>query len=210
MFKPNQDNFITFPDFCGDSAKSLFAVCDGHGAKGHLVSNFIRNNLPSTIIPLTKFSLFLENIEAQYNGNNQNMPEILKQGFFRTNAQLATSNIDARFSGSTLVSVLISGEKLWCANVGDSRAILVRCVNEIWSAHPLSNDHKPGNSGELERINNSGGRVEPYRDQNGNPVGPDRVWLKDDNVPGLAMSRSIGDFVANRAGVIAEPGIKKK
>lgn len=38
-------------------------------------------------------------------------------------------------------------------------------------------------------------------------MGPMRVWLKTENVPGLAMSRSIGDFVAASVGVSAEPGI---
>jgi hypothetical protein len=42
----------------------------------------------------------------------------------------------------------------------------------------------------------SGGRVDSYRDQNGNKVGPERVWLKDEDLPGLAMSRSFGDLVA--------------
>ena len=37
--------------------------------------------------------------------------------------------------------------------------------------------------------------------------GPHRVWLKNENYPGLAMSRSIGDFVATSVGVTAEPGI---
>jgi len=37
--------------------------------------------------------------------------------------------------------------------------------------------------------------------------GPYRVWLKTENFPGLAMSRSIGDFVAASVGVISEPGI---
>ena len=39
------------------------------------------------------------------------------------------TNLNLRFSGSTCVSVLIIGDKLFCANVGDSRAILVKkCV----------------------------------------------------------------------------------
>ena len=38
-------------------------------------------------------------------------------------------------------------------------------------------------------------------------LGPYRVWLKTENYPGLAMSRSIGDFVAASVGVICEPGI---
>ena len=37
-------------------------------------------------------------------------------------------------------------------------------------------------------------------------VGPARVWLQDIQVPGLAMSRSIGDYVAQSVGVIPEPG----
>ena len=36
-------------------------------------------------------------------------------------------------------------------------------------------------------------------------MGPARVWLKDQQIPGLAMSRSIGDLVASSVGVIPEP-----
>ena len=42
---------------------------------------------------------------------------------------------------------------------------------------------------------------------NGDPIGPYRVWLKHENVPGLAMARSMGDTVAAQVGVIHEPGI---
>jgi hypothetical protein len=38
-------------------------------------------------------------------------------------------------------------------------------------------------------------------------MGPARVWLKHENIPGLAMSRSFGDFVASQVGVIAEPEV---
>jgi hypothetical protein len=37
--------------------------------------------------------------------------------------------------------------------------------------------------------------------------GPKRVWLKNKQVPGLAMTRSIGDLVAGSVGVTAEPEI---
>jgi hypothetical protein len=36
-------------------------------------------------------------------------------------------------------------------------------------------------------------------------MGPARVWHKDINVPGLAMSRSIGDLIAKNLGVISIP-----
>ena len=32
------------------------------------------------------------------------------------------------------------------------------------------------------------------------------MWLKNEDIPGLAMTRSFGDEVAARVGVIAEPG----
>ena len=38
-------------------------------------------------------------------------------------------------------------------------------------------------------------------------MGPHRVWLKTENIPGLAMSRSFGDYVASTVGVIAEPEV---
>ena len=39
-------------------------------------------------------------------------------------------------------------------------------------------------------------------------MGPMRVWLKNENLPGLAMSRSFGDSTASRVGVNAVPEIK--
>ena len=55
-----------------------------------------------------------------------------------------------------------------------------------------------------------GGRIDSFRDQMGNPIGPNRVWLKNENIPGLAMSRSFGDKVAASVGVIAEAEIVNK
>ena len=37
--------------------------------------------------------------------------------------------------------------------------------------------------------------------------GPLRVWLKEHDYPGLAMTRSIGDHIARSVGVIATPEI---
>ena len=42
---------------------------------------------------------------------------------------------------------------------------------------------------------------------NNQPIGPNRVWLLNDNIPGLAMSRSFGDRLAASVGVVSEPGI---
>lgn len=54
----------------------------------------------------------------------------------------------------------------------------------------------------------AGGRIDSYRDNAGNKVGPERVWLKTEDIPGLAMSRSFGDQVASRVGVNAVPELR--
>lgn len=41
----------------------------------------------------------------------------------------------------------------------------------------------------------------------GEEMGPQRVWLMNEDVPGLAMSRSLGDYVAQSVGVIPDPEI---
>lgn len=57
---------------------------------------------------------------------------------------------------------------------------------------------------ETERILRAGGRVFAVEYDDGID-GPQRVWLGNMDVPGLAMSRSLGDTVAHTAGVISEP-----
>lgn len=54
-----------------------------------------------------------------------------------------------------------------------------------------------------------GGRIEPYRDENNEFIGPERIWLKTQDIPGLAMSRSFGDRVAASVGCISTPGKNK-
>lgn len=39
--------------------------------------------------------------------------------------------------------------------------------------------------------------------------GPPRVWLRDEGVPGLAMSRSVGDTIAKQAGVCSEVEVQQ-
>ena len=46
-------------------------------------------------------------------------------------------------------------------------------------------------------------------DDNGNSIGPLRIYMKDDNIPGLAMSRSFGDYYASLAGAICEPEVEE-
>ena len=70
-----------------------------------------------------------------------------------------------------------------CANVGDSRAILARQIDrKSWELIYLSQDHKPCVEAEKKRIIKSGGRIHAFRDENGMPVGPQRVWLPNQSI----------------------------
>lgn len=44
-------------------------------------------------------------------------------------------------------------------------------------------------------------------DEAGKPAGPHRVYLRETNVPGLAVSRCFGDYVAASAGVTSTPDV---
>lgn len=44
--KPNQDSFISVKNLGGIDGLWMFGVCDGHGINGHLVSDFVKKNLP--------------------------------------------------------------------------------------------------------------------------------------------------------------------
>ena len=98
---------------------------------------------------------------------------MLFSSFVATNKALYDdSGIDVMFSGSTCVSCLIVGNKIFCANTGDSRAVIAREVDGSKTfflilelqGFPLNRDHKADEEDENKRILSMGGRVEPFRD----------------------------------------------
>jgi len=103
--------------------------------------------------------------------------------------------MDVKLSGSTCCTVLFYGNHMFAANCGDSRAIIVGKGDKDTDliVRAASRDHKPSEGDEAKRIIKAGGRVESFQDYNGSPIGPLRVWKKKEDLPGLAMSRSMGD-----------------
>ena len=73
----------------------------------------------------------------------------------------------------------------------------------FWKAVPLSRDHKPTEEDERSRIIANNGRV--LRMAGGSP----RIWLQDKLEPGLALSRSLGDKMAHKVGVISSPEVRR-
>eukprot|EP00455_Lapot_gusevi_P001767 TRINITY_DN1067_c0_g1_i4.p1 TRINITY_DN1067_c0_g1~~TRINITY_DN1067_c0_g1_i4.p1 ORF type:complete len:369 (+),score=95.26 TRINITY_DN1067_c0_g1_i4:128-1234(+) len=192
--KKNQDAFIVRERLKNDPNLSLYGVFDGHGEFGELISQFCKDKLP-------------EFLEAEPNLATDPINAITR-GTANLCQALLQTKINRQFSGTTAVYGLRIGRKLYTANIGDSRAILVRKGhNGQVEVVALSNDHKPESPEEKARILKHGGRVQPLPGLPDEDCGPPRVWLRDFDVPGLAMSRSIGDEVSHTVGVIDIPEI---
>jgi hypothetical protein len=69
-----------------------------------------------------------------------------------------------------------------------------------WKIKELSIDQKPDRKDEKERVLRNGGRIETNKNERGEDLGPLRVWIKDIQMPGLAMTRSFGDKAGLKAG----------
>ena len=99
-------------------------MCDGHGHNGQDVSGLLKQRLPANIEQGLKKELKQQDKDQQ--PEQDLMHQILTKAFSETNREVYNSGIDVRFSGSTCVSVLTYGRRLYVANVGDSRACLVK------------------------------------------------------------------------------------
>ncbi|KAJ6697072.1 hypothetical protein OIU85_003436 [Salix viminalis] len=114
------------------------------------------------------------------------------------------TNIDCFCSGTTAVTLVKQGQYLVIGNVGDSRAVLgTRDKDDFLFAVQLTVDLKPNLPAEAERIRKCKGRVFSLRDE------PEvaRVWLPNNDSPGLAMARAFGDFCLKDFGLISVPDV---
>ena len=199
--KVNQDSFLVLQNEYNLKDFNIFCVMDGHGVNGHLVSRFTTKYFSSFFKKNKKMNSSCSSEDQIFNRLKKNDYEILKRVFRHAERDLEKNGeIDANFSGTTCVMVFQVGERIICANVGDSRAIMVKGDKVI----PLSFDQKPDDPEESKRIKENGGEISQY-EEDGEKSGPFRVWQKGEVYPGIAMSRSIGDFIASKLGVIPEP-----
>lgn len=189
--KKNQDALVMAED--GATGSLFLCVLDGHGECGEMVSGFFQRELSKALFahpqfaaePKVAFKETLKALEIQL---------------------LQDSSVDTEFSGTTMVAGIIRGETLMIFNVGDSRMTAATSEAGAVKAQALTVDHKPDSPPEKARIVAAGGRVFAVEYDDG-VDGPPRVWLGHMDVPGLAMSRSLGDAVAHTAGVSSEPEI---
>lgn len=205
--KENQDSYCIKTQLQGNPNIHFFGVFDGHGQLGTQCSNFVRDKLVEVLASDPTLS---EDPVKAYN-----------DAFLRTNEELHNSEIDDSMSGTTAITALVVGNKLYVANVGDSRAVIALKDGNRIVAQDLSRDQTPFRKDEYERVKLSGARVlsvdqvEGLKDPNIQAWGdeetegsdPPRLWVQNGMYPGTAFTRSVGDSTAEKIGVIAAPEV---
>jgi len=120
----NEDSLCVCPEL------GLFAVADGMG--GHKAGE----------IASTLAMKALENHCRQHQTGSGVLKKLLEEAVAAANQavyQNARQNPERRGMGTTITACLLSGQNLWVANVGDSRALLLRNgeINKLTSDHSL-------------------------------------------------------------------------
>jgi len=75
------------------------------------------------------FKKYGEELQKEKKDEALNTDEIciaFNNDFLNCNDELFAGPMDIRFSGSTCVTVLTLGQKLFCSNVGDSRGMIAK------------------------------------------------------------------------------------
>ena len=149
--------------------------------------------------------------EKSFSKTDKYLSEYCQNMAKKDNLDQNQSFFDVEYSGSTCVSLLLKEKninKIYIANVGDSRAIVIKELeNQNYTCFQLSRDHKPTEEDEAQRILDYDGEIEKIEDDDGNWTGPLRVWVKGSDGPGLAMTRSFGDEIGASVGVVSVPEV---
>jgi len=175
---------------------SFFIVCDGHG--GIEAADFVNAHLFNKIITQPTFAADPE--------------KAIMQGFADTEeafVKLATKLEWDGLVGTTVTAVLIMGNFLYVANIGDSEAVI--CSKG--KAKVLTECHSLNNEAERNRIEALGGVI--VSDRRGSHRLGHPVW--NPNYVNIALTRAIGDlyfkspeYISGRnSGLIAVPYITK-
>ena len=146
--KPSSSKIKSWPKI------SYFSIFDGHG--GEECSEFLKDNYLKYLVDNKNFPYDIK----------QSMIEAFKdieEEFFKLKCKDTLEESDK--SGSCALVAVIFDNKIYIANIGDSRAIM--SINEGTKIKQLTVDHKPDNLIEFERAMKNGSKI--YLDDNDDP-----------------------------------------
>ncbi|KAJ0080600.1 hypothetical protein Patl1_22328 [Pistacia atlantica] len=190
----NQDCAIVWEQDFGCQEDMIFCgIFDGHGPWGHFVAKNVREAMPSSLLcnwqETVAEASVLPEIDLDSDKKHHRF-NIWKHSFVKTCAAVDQEleqhrKIDSFYSGTTALTIVRQGEFIIVANVGDSRAVLATTSDD----------------GDLCK-----GRVFCLEDE----PGVHRVWLPNEESPGLAMSRAFGDYCLKECGLISVPEVTQR
>ncbi|XP_028086694.1 probable protein phosphatase 2C 34 [Camellia sinensis] len=208
----NQDCSVVWEEFGCQEDMMFCGVFDGHGPWGHFVAKMVRETMPLTLLCNWQEMLAEASVDCEFDLESDkklNSFNIWKHSYLKTCATVDVDlgqhrKIDSFYSGTTALTIVRQGDLLVVANVGDSRAVLAT-TSDDGSLVPiqLTVDFKPNLPQEAERIIQCNGRVFSLDDE----PGVHRVWLPDEESPGLAMSRAFGDYCVKDFGLVSVPEV---
>lgn len=194
-------------------------VFDGHGIDGHKVAKACVAHLEDLVTgkksPLSKTKEALidysgrPEIEDVFNNPNR----FMRTAICNLHETIAfSSDLKPNLSGTTATVAIIDRKKINLGWVGDSKAVLFVTSDEdfkdlipynITSMHNLKSDE------EQQRIKDAGGIVRAvggnlFKTVSSSNTGPLRVFKTGADLPGLMVSKSIGDTIAKTIGVSHE------
>ena len=210
-----------------EEAYTFLGICDGHGEQGKTISNYISNTIPLKIqkfLKKTSIKITKENLDTEIIPN-------INLIFNDVNMTLNTmQSIDTICSGSCFCSLFITPTSIISINLGNSRAIIGvekieikkekeerkrrRKIKEkpkekiVFVPESVTFEHTLENIKEKERIIENGGKIYREKDQYDREFGPKKLKKENSFLPGLLITRSLGDKEAGSIGVISEPDVQ--
>ena len=192
----NQDSFLQLLSINGNKKFHLFGVMDGHGNNGHIISKYVSRFIGEYITSEKNKKLFNKKSNEQiYKLLTKNKYSFINKLISECNNSLVNnSDYQCNLSGSTCLLIFIIENNLICANIGNSRAILLEKTELL----QLSIDQTLSDPEEIKRILQKGGKVKQINK---------KIILENANNNDFEISRSIGDKKLKNIGIIYEPVI---
>lgn len=210
--------------FASDGRTIFIGLFDGHGNEGEHLTNLCVKEADS----------FFYSKMTEYESEPFEFLYELVQRIFKKIKEPGIS-IDVVSSGCTCVLSLIHKDTIYTINIGDSRGVLgtfktslniePRHITALESRNSINNisnmrrssltkkptplqltfDHVTSNQSEFMRIIKSGGKLMQSSQSSNNKDAPYLVYAPHSNIPGIKLTRSIGDLIGENIGIISEP-----
>lgn len=135
-------------------------------------------------------------------------PPAALRAAFNSVHHIAVGTLDVRLAGAACTVCLWDSDTIWVAHVGDCRAVLgvpdsqQNALSCHFAAVPLTKDHIIASAPEYDRVVAAGAELRNMEGDKGY-----RLFLPKGDLPGLGITRAIGDRIGHMVGVSHAPSI---